>query len=85
MSRKRIITIRLSDQEYEALRVSTVSRGYGNLSELARAAMHSVALDELAPHEILARRVDEHSRHIEALSREVERLRSICASTKLSE
>jgi len=85
MSRKRIITIRLSDEEYEKLRVATTSRGYGNLSELARAAMHSVAGDQLAPHEVLARRVDEHSLRIAALSRDMDWLLSVCAKKKASE
>ena len=85
MSRNRIITIRLSDEEYETLRVTALSRGYGNFSELARAAMHSVASDQLPPHEILARRVDEHSVRLAALSREVERLFSAPAHKKPSE
>jgi Arc/MetJ-type ribon-helix-helix transcriptional regulator len=81
-TRNRIITVRLSDDEYESLRAATQSRGYRNVSELARAAMHSVAGDILAPHQLLARRVDEHSTRIAELSRDVARLLSEVGSRK---
>src|SRR5687768_15653975 len=48
-------------------------------------AMHSVASDQLVPHEILGRRVDEHSVRLAALSREVERLLSAPAHKNPSE
>jgi Arc/MetJ-type ribon-helix-helix transcriptional regulator len=70
----RIITVRLSNEEYESLRAATASKGYRTVSELARAGMHKVADDQLPPHQILARRVDEHSARIAALALELERL-----------
>jgi hypothetical protein len=85
MPRNRVITIRVSDEEYETLRIATLSRGYGNLSELARAAIQSISSDQAAPHEVLARRVNEHSVRIAALSRDMDRLLSISTNKKLSE
>jgi Arc/MetJ-type ribon-helix-helix transcriptional regulator len=73
-TRNRVITIRVSDDEYTRLRAATELRGYKNVSELARAAMESVADEQLAPHQALARRVDEHATRIAALARSLERL-----------
>ena len=81
-TRNRIITIRLSNDEYESLRAATQSRGYRNVSELARAAMHSVAGEILAPHQVLARRVDENSIRIAELARDVAQLLSEVNSRK---
>lgn len=74
MSRNRIITIRVSDEEYETLRAATQSRGYRNVSELARAAMQTITGEQLAPHQALARRVDDHSARIAALTHDLHRL-----------
>ncbi len=72
--KSRVITVRVSDEEYENLRAATWSKGYRNVSELARAGMHSVVGEQLAPHQVLAMRVDEHAARIAAIARDLERL-----------
>lgn len=74
--KNRIITVRLTDEEYEKLLEVISSRGYRNVSELARAGMHSlVGGEQFAPDQVLASRVDEHSARLAAISRELERYR----------
>ena len=68
-----MITLRVSAEEYEAVRVVSKAKGYRSISELARAAIHTL-IEDKAPHEILALRINEHASQLSALTREVQRL-----------
>lgn len=72
-NKSRIITIRVSEEEYDNLRVATKCKGYRSVSEFARAAIQTVAGDQVAPHQALARLVDEHSSSLAVLSLKLER------------
>ncbi len=75
-TKNRVITIRVSDEEHQEFLAATQSKGYRSVSELARAAMHTIAGEQLAPHQLLARRIDEQFSRLAALSCELERLRT---------
>ncbi len=69
-----MITVRVSAEEYNSLRAMTAIKGYRNVSELARAALQSIITDDLAPHALLAMRVNEYATRLAELTRKVERL-----------
>ena len=69
-----MITVRVSEDEFENLRSVTRSLGYRTVSDLARAAMNSVA-GEAPPRDALASRLenlDERVQKLERLSGTVE-------------
>jgi hypothetical protein len=71
----RMVTVRLSDEEYQAVRTVTAARGYRSVSDLARAALQSlIAAPPVAPLDSVTSRLDEHASMIADLTREIERL-----------
>jgi hypothetical protein len=73
-TKSRMITVRVSEEEFESLRTITHSMGYRSLSDLARAAMHSVIGDKLPPETAIATRLETFDARITRLGREIERL-----------
>jgi len=72
--KNRMITVRVSEDEFESLRTITRSMGYRSLSDLARAAMHSVIGNNLSSEDVLTTRLETFDARITRLGREIERL-----------
>jgi hypothetical protein len=73
-TKNRIITVRITDEEYETLRATTQFKGYRNVSELARAAMHTVAGEQLAPHQVCRTPHRQAAEHLATLCRDLDQL-----------
>lgn len=73
-TKNRIVTVRVSEDEFESLRTATSSLGYRSVSDLARAAMHRIIGNNLPPEDVLATRFETFDARLDRLGREVERL-----------
>jgi hypothetical protein len=69
--RNRIISLRLSEQEYESLKSRYASHGVRNLSEFARDAMHRMLRDDPMNGAIIANRVQALDRKVAVLERRI--------------
>ena len=84
--RNKVISIRLSMEEYDQLQNLCVSKGADSLSELARAAMKLLLLQEKENgHAAIETRVKEMHSRVETLDREVARLATLIGLTRAEE
>lgn len=86
--RTKVISIRLSDEEFEQLQSLCTARGADSISELARNAMKLLLLQEKATengHAAIEVRVNEMHTRMTALDREVTRLSSIIGLPRVEE
>ena len=78
----RMITVRISNEEYEAVCEVTVDLGFRNVSELARAALRALVGSShrpaSAPVELkLADRIEEHDMLLRSLLQEIRSLKRV--------
>jgi Arc/MetJ-type ribon-helix-helix transcriptional regulator len=78
----RMITVRISNEEYEAICEVTIDLGFRNVSELARAALRALVGSShhptSAPVELkLADRIEEHDMLLRSLLHEMRRLKRV--------
>ena len=89
--RTKIISIRLSDEEYDELRCLCAIRGAYSISELARAAMKVFVRQESGEQGIngggmtIESRMNEMYERVTVLDREVARLASVIGLDRLQE
>ena len=74
--RTRIVSIRLSDEEYDQLRSLCAIKGTDSISELARAAMKLLVVEHKSHGAAMETRVNEIDVRIDMLDREIARLSS---------
>ena len=74
--RSRVVSIRLSDEEYDQLRSLCAIKGADSISELARAAMKLLVMENDSHGPAMESRVNEIDVRIDLLNREVARLSS---------
>jgi hypothetical protein len=72
--RKKMISLRLSDAEYEALKSKYSAHGARNVSDLARLALHHLMQDRPIPTQDFALRLADLEDRISMLERQVSRL-----------
>jgi hypothetical protein len=65
--RRKMISLRLSDEEYEALKGSYLTYGVRNVSELARLAVQRIMSAPLVPEDACAPKLSELDRRVCAL------------------
>jgi Arc/MetJ-type ribon-helix-helix transcriptional regulator len=80
--RTRTISVRLSDDEYTALKGLCLIRGARSVSDLTRAAVRSL-LDRKEREDLLGERLDEFHRQMKGLDEKIERLASRIDPSKL--
>jgi hypothetical protein len=88
--RTKVISIRLSADEYNQLQSLCVTKGVDSFSELARAAMkmlihHENGSGQAAPDNAIDVRVSEMDERVSALDRQVARMSSMMGLVQLSE
>lgn len=74
--RSRVVSIRLSDEEYDQLRSLCANQGADSISELARAALKLLVVEHQSRGPAMETRVNEIDVRIDLLNREVARLSS---------
>jgi hypothetical protein len=74
--RSRVVSIRLSDEEYGQLRSLCAIKGADSISELARAALKLLVMEHQSRGPAMEARVNEIDVRIDLLNREVARLSS---------
>lgn len=84
--RSRVISIRLSDEEFEQLQTLCESKGIQSLSEIARSAIRRLVLRDTDPNNVeIATRVAEMQTRIGLLDREIERIAGYVGLARLDE
>jgi Arc/MetJ-type ribon-helix-helix transcriptional regulator len=82
--RTKVISIRLSDEEYEQIQSMCAANGAYSISQLARAAMQLLIQQENGTaHAVMETRMNEIHVRVSALDREVGRISSLMGLTRM--
>ncbi len=82
--RTKVISIRLSAEEYDELQALCATKGADSISELARAGLKLLMLNERTNgHTAIAGRVEAIDTRVSELARDVERLNDLLATARM--
>ena len=84
LNRIRVISVRLSNEEYDELQSLCIARGADTISELARTGMKLLLLNQKSEgHDAIEKRVDSIHALLSHLDREIARLSEILGVERL--
>lgn len=84
LNRIRVISVRLSNEEYDELQNLCIARGADTISELARTGMKLLLLNQKSEgHDAVGKRVESIDSRLSLLDREIARLSEILGVERL--